>query len=1039
MEQIYYTQCPIGYGLGASNGFQVKRITRDYPQASDFRHLALRAFPGGGRVLAPPTLRYRRDEERAEVAWLSPRAFEYETERGLWGRPGGHFAHGLLLDPLELSAIENWPAGLFESAIWRRSDTTPSRGQPPDEVLLDPSSLRTHKLSEIVNELACDLNQESIAQILMALAIVTGEGRTLFLIDDAERLGPRIAALTWLFPPVMRLDLTFSTFHDRPEELPGFRLQGTIASARPNCPQLLNQGMIADIKTRKIEPMVEVMPWAQRMAEWIVQKSFASLQRFSNHLQKSASLDAEKRWDLERLNQTVLFGDMLDASAAGVDWSQVFSSVSWASTVKLGDEWAATHGPSWWLAGDNSTSDTQRTLLAIATWPATWQQGSAGGWGRVVAKYFGASSARDTGVLTFVKHAPSDTTRLEFLRALRTTLPTENWSHVRATLEKALPVNSRLVAALAISDAVAIASKNPEPLRAFVERFHSPDESALFLLGLLKEEVEGRRELIEIVSPSIKSLFEHGKTFQWAIRQEASSIDWLKPFLQETLASPDQSVQWAGWLRQTSHELRPKLAEVLTQAASCVEACPEALLWSVEHVLMAVDVAGRPYNPALPGLYLDRSGSDLELLRKISGQGQAAKSLRSWIVDAKKQSLLDANHIMRLAQLNAIAQTIDTKSEGSFDPIDFSKIPGLDRGPLLSRWLSNPKTDFAKLFQAISQSWGPSFAADSPDLAGIADAISKNDHLLSCLNDPGTWFHRLTDLSQNLSPLAHDDVGLGPRGLVAQVVARTVRNSDRREINWGILTHLHNNEAGWKTLTELLRWDLAGQDAAGSLGVVDRWYKSLSRIDLARFWEVVLNASDGPRLATLIPQFAKEYLTLPVMSWWAFTMYEAATNDVREAFARLAPMGPIEEVHLSYVQNWMKGWQGSDAGKARWIWIDRLSKGLFRASDRDEHRGLNVFNWRTLPDYPLRALPLDDRYQILAWIVYRIEDGSRIQLAPLAKWLLVSGVTEPERLQNWRDELAGLVEVSSVEVRDRSSFVRELRREIGQVIEETHR
>jgi hypothetical protein len=253
------------------------------------------------------------------------------------------------------------------------------------------------------------------------------------------------------------------------------------------------------------------------------------------------------------------------------------------------------------------------------------------------------------------------------------------------------------------------------------------------------------------------------------------------------------------------------------------------------------------------------------------------------------------------------------------------------------------------------------------------------------------------------------------------------------------LTHLHNNEAGWKTLTELLRWDLAGQDAAGSLGVVDRWYKSLSRIDLARVWEVVLNASDGPRLATLIPQFAKEYLTLPVMSWWAFTMYEAATNDVREAFARLAPMGPIEEVHLSYVQNWMKGWQGSDAGKARWIWIDRLSKGLFRASDRDEHRGLNVFNWRTLPDYPLRALPLDDRYQILAWIVYRIEDGSRIQLAPLAKWLLVSGVTEPERLQNWRDELAGLVEVSSVEVRDRSSFVRELRREIGQVIEETHR
>ena len=31
MEQIYYTQCPVGYGLGASNGFQVKRLSRGYP------------------------------------------------------------------------------------------------------------------------------------------------------------------------------------------------------------------------------------------------------------------------------------------------------------------------------------------------------------------------------------------------------------------------------------------------------------------------------------------------------------------------------------------------------------------------------------------------------------------------------------------------------------------------------------------------------------------------------------------------------------------------------------------------------------------------------------------------------------------------------------------------------------------------------------------------------------------------------------------------------------------------------------------------
>ena len=57
MRQIYYTQCPIGYGLGASNGFQIKRLSPGYPISGDFRHLGLRAFVAGTRTLAPPALR----------------------------------------------------------------------------------------------------------------------------------------------------------------------------------------------------------------------------------------------------------------------------------------------------------------------------------------------------------------------------------------------------------------------------------------------------------------------------------------------------------------------------------------------------------------------------------------------------------------------------------------------------------------------------------------------------------------------------------------------------------------------------------------------------------------------------------------------------------------------------------------------------------------------------------------------------------------------------------------------------------------------
>ena len=137
MEQIYYTQCPIGYGLGASNGFQIKRLDASYPPSGDFRFLGMRAFLPGTRALAPPALRYRRDGEVAEVAFLTPRAHEYQTERGPWGRPGGHFAHGLRLDAAGLAAFANWPAGLFDNPGWRRSDPEPTRGRAPEPVALD--------------------------------------------------------------------------------------------------------------------------------------------------------------------------------------------------------------------------------------------------------------------------------------------------------------------------------------------------------------------------------------------------------------------------------------------------------------------------------------------------------------------------------------------------------------------------------------------------------------------------------------------------------------------------------------------------------------------------------------------------------------------------------------------------------------------------------------------------------------------------------------------------------------------------------------
>lgn len=158
MEQIYFTQCPIGYGRGSSNGLQIKRRSPGYRVSSDFRHLGLRPFLLGTNTLAPPALRYHRDGTIAEVAWVTPRAQEYETERGLWGRPGGYFAHGLQLDPSELAALASWPAGLHDVSCWRRSDPVPSPEQPPDPIELGPTSFRYRPTFGEVAPLAAGLS-----------------------------------------------------------------------------------------------------------------------------------------------------------------------------------------------------------------------------------------------------------------------------------------------------------------------------------------------------------------------------------------------------------------------------------------------------------------------------------------------------------------------------------------------------------------------------------------------------------------------------------------------------------------------------------------------------------------------------------------------------------------------------------------------------------------------------------------------------------------------------------------------------------------
>ena len=273
MEQVYYTQCPVGYGLGTSNGAQVKRRTAGYPATGDFRHLKLSPFLPGTTTLAPPTLRYRRDGQIAEVAWLTPRAREFETEKGLWGRPGGHFAHALRLGPAELAKLSDWPAGLFGAPFWVRSDPDPTRDRPPTPIKLSADMLRCQPTFLQVAPLAVGLDSGKLARLLTALAAAVREGRTLFLLDEPTGLHDLAAVLTFAFPPPLRADLTFSTYHDVPELLPGFRLQGTTPSESLDRAALTPLGTVADLATGEFLPRVAPARWATALANRLARRN----------------------------------------------------------------------------------------------------------------------------------------------------------------------------------------------------------------------------------------------------------------------------------------------------------------------------------------------------------------------------------------------------------------------------------------------------------------------------------------------------------------------------------------------------------------------------------------------------------------------------------------------------------------------------------------------------------------------------------------------------------------------------------------------
>lgn len=1084
MEQIYYTQCPVGYGLGASNGFQIKRRSEGYPLSGDFRHLGMRAFLPGTRTLAPPTLRYRRDGDVAELAWLSPRLHEYHTERGLWGRPGGHFAHGLRLDPAELDAIQNWPAALQLASFWKTSDVQPSLGRPPEPFeLTSDAGLARFDWGE--------LDPSILARLLAATAWAARDGRTHFLIDQPERLAAWVALLTLAFPRALRADLTFSTYHDRPEELPGFRIQGTTPSARPNRNALLALGFISDLSTRTFEPELPVPAWARTLSLWMCRASESdqASREATDRRASRARLPSprERAWSDDWLDGLIGFESALRGTEhtsvmAPMDGSRLASIADWAGEAGLGPEWYEHRSPAWWLQSITSLGPSHGGRLAIkahARLKPSWGSGDAILWGQALAiGWAGVSESELTAdVLELLGRADPDD-RPAFLTGLLRTLPdpTRETLLQRLRIEPScdraslLPQEVRVVVA-------ALAAGDPAPTRSLLTETFARWKSVIPVLDEFRAEAgrqpELRRELIHEVARAIAESSAAGlsQADRWALGLEPTEVTaWLGERLRRAMADPRNMEIWSQIRDRTEPDQRAALTQAWLDVARSPTIPQEAFIWAVEELLLALPEEQRPPSPGGATAYLEGFPSDLELLRRLYGKSQRQPALAEWLAQALAHSELSPRAAARLENLRTLARGLRSGDVRALLEVDLAQVTPGDRGKLLRQMLSRVDQGRPEpldlLLGACRIAWPDSFRVGRTELPELADAIADASWLAEARPHPAEWFHRLSHLIEPFQP-GVDTAGFEPDGLAAHVAASTLSRAEGSNSVWPFRHFLLHHEKGWRLLAEDLRRALLDARPTSLLATVEEWDQRLPKdaLALVRFYELVLNACDGRALGIVVPELLPALRSLPELRWWRTREHPGSSDDIRDAFARLIPMKPLAANTLDPLRRWMGRAPERETGtlevadfavgdhptapvarpaygeprvspfaRDRWRCIEALT-GYARAEIGEGGRWRLLEGW--FKNLPVDQLDETDRYRVVAWVIRDLDRIDELANQRLAAWLVRRArIRDADRLKRWAEEIQELEEVPGSVRLGRVGQVTELWSEVKRVLQD---
>ena len=1091
MEQIYYTQCPIGYGLGASNGYQIKRITADYPVAGDFRHLGLKAFPGGGRTLAPPVLRYRREGDAGEVARLTPRPQEYQTERGLWGRPGGVFAHGVRLTSDELESICQWPAGLFDSSHWRTTDPEPTRGRPPEE--LDLAGLASHRRPEFaqVAPLFEGENRAWLARLWTALAQVTREGRTLFLIDETDRLARAIALLTFGFPAAIRGDLTFSTFHDRPEELPGYRLHGTSPIVRPNRLALLSQGIVADRAAGTIEPHVEPAAWATTLAGWFTRRD--PIDEADWAATETRARQARKPGDPLDLTWSDVWLDPLIGFPAGyrdrgypesaVEWDQLRQLARWSGRAGAGDEWLRHRGPAWWLEGARQLDpsihpEARAALVAHAKLRDAWRShDQARGWGEAVAAWFANADREtlDTAAQTLFAVAPR-AARPSFAQALLRHLDPAKGAEVLARLRNdptadratLLPLDAGIRAGFLIQT-IAEAEAN-DPLQqevadataalrrviADAARFPGATAASLDSVAALASDHPGS---IDRLANAVAEAFdleaeESGReAIGWALRQDSNAVHWLAPALRPRLADMGQSDLFALLLDRTPRDLWPRLARVVVTVANDPGLPDDAFRRAIERLVLPL--APRPHEPTWADTYLRRTPSTWDLFGRLYSKELRELGLPAWLDGARGRNEVSDEQAVRVDSIRQFARSLSSGNAQSLLEAPIPTGSAADPAPFLRQMLGRLSgadlEGLPMVLDACRAAWPGAFQPGAAGLASLAKPLAER--LTTIGKSPRDWFASVIPLLQRLG-LTERKGGFEPDGLLAEIVAALP--APVGVDLWPLRQFLFEEPRAWPTLRATIQLDLSQVPPPDAPLLIEGWDKKISKPTTApasRFWELILNAADPARLAVILPARVKDLQSLGPIHWWDHARHPGAVDDLRDAYVRSIPLDPLPTGRLPEVERWLESRTAqptnlddpipvndptpeeprlSPVGRDRWLCLKALTKYGPNSPGPSTIREKEYEFWSK--QLSVATLTPDEWYRWMGWSILGVDPTDPPSPERLAACLFGFGVSDAKRVSRWVEELP--INVPAQAQMDRAGFVGNLGRLIRTMAEE---